>query len=191
MDDPDRPIIERVLGGETEAFSVLIRRHQQLAFAMAMSMVKQETDARDVVQQAYVRAFTSLTSFRGEALFSSWLCRIVVNEALRVVRRNKPEWLEELEESSGGAENFVTNESLAKLHQDDLRKLIREVLKRMPPREALILQLFYLEEFSVKEVAANTGFTPNYVKVILSRARNRFYDIISQKKGLTHFMDVQ
>jgi len=191
MDDPDRPIIERVLGGETEAFSALIRRHQQLAFAVAMSMVKQEADARDVVQQACVNAFTGLRHFRGEALFSTWLCRIVVNQSLKVVRRKRPEWLEEQSELAETEATFTVNASLAKLRREDLRMLIRAVLEQMPSREAVVLQLFYLEEQSVKEVAANTGFTPNHVKVILSRARNRFYSIISQKEGLTRFVDVQ
>ncbi len=191
MDDPDWPIIERVLGGETEAFSVLIRRHQQLVFAMAMSMVKQEADARDVVQQAYINAFTGLRHFRGEALFSTWLCRIVVNHSLKVIRCKRPEWLEEQSEFVETEAPFTVNASLAKLRREDLRTLIRAVLEQMPPREAVILQLFYLEEQSIKEVAANTGFTPNHVKVILSRARNRFYSIISQKEGLTRFVDVQ
>lgn len=191
MDDPDRPIIERVLGGETEAFSQLIRRHQQLAFAVAMSVVRQEADARDVVQQAYLSAFTGLSGFRGEALFSSWLCRIVVNQALKVVRRKRPEWLEEQPEVSGVEAAVAVNASLAKLRREDLRSLIRGVLLQMPPREAVVLQLFYLEEYSVKEVAASTNFTPNHVKVLLSRARKRFYHIISRQKGLSRFEDIK
>jgi RNA polymerase sigma-70 factor (ECF subfamily) len=187
MDDPDRPIIERVLGGETEAFAVLIRRHQQLVFAVAMSMVKQEADARDVVQQAYVSAFTGLHCFRGEALFSTWLCRIVVNQSLKVIRRKRPEWLEEQTELK---ETETANASLAKLRREDLRTLIQTVLEQMPPREAVVLQLFYLEEQSVKEVAANTGFTPNHVKVLLSRARKRFYLIITRQAGHSRFVEI-
>ena len=179
----DQPLINRVLAGETEAFSQLIRRHQQMAYAIAMSVVKQDADARDVVQQSFLQAYTNLAKFRGQAAFSTWLSRIIINEALRLLKRGKnvllEEWDEEVPEAS-----TVQNEALAQLRREDRARVIREVFALMPAREALVLQLFYLEDQSVKETAYCTGLTPNHVKVLLSRGRNRFYALCQQQSGL-------
>ncbi|MEM9931731.1 MAG: sigma-70 family RNA polymerase sigma factor, partial [Bacteroidota bacterium] len=156
----DLPIIRRVLAGETEAFSQLIRRHQQVAFALAMSVLKHEADAKDATQQGFILAFTNLAKFKGQASFSSWLNRIVINEALRILRRKQHVVLEEWDVALP-AVTTVPNEALRALQQEDRRKLIREVLARMPAREALVLQLFYLEDRSIKETAYSTGLKAN------------------------------
>lgn len=178
----DQPIIQRVLSGDTEAFSVLVRRHQQMAFAVAMSVVKQEADARDVVQQAYLQAFTGLRGFRGGAAFSTWLCRIVINESLRFNRRTQKG--RELEVETELPDDLeVQNTALKLLQREDQARLIRDIFKLMPPQEALVLQLFYLEEHSVKETAYCTSLTENHVKVLLSRARKRFFALCQDVSG--------
>lgn len=178
----DQPHINRVLAGDSSAFAPLVRRHQQTAFALAMSVVKREEDARDVVQRGFVQAYTNLSKFRGESTFTTWLCRIVINEALRVVRRRKNSPLEEWNEALPEAAPVV-NEALAKLGRADRSRVIREVFALMPAREALVLQLFYLEEQSVKETAYSSGLTANHVKVLLSRGRNRFAILCQSRPG--------
>jgi RNA polymerase sigma-70 factor (ECF subfamily) len=185
----DQAIINRVRSGETEAFSQLIRQHQQMAFAVAMSVVKQEADARDAVQQAFLQAFTGLASFKGNAAFSTWLCRIVINEALRIVRRShkskEAEWSGDVPDAS-----MAVNEALANLQREDRARVIRQVFARMPPKEALVLHLFYLEDYSVKETAYCTSLTTNHVKVLLSRGRNRFYALCQHLPGQTTISEI-
>ena len=151
-----------------------------MAYAVAMSVVKREEDAKDVVQQGFLLAYTKLAGFRGEAVFSTWLCRIVVNEALRVVRKKKNNLLEEWNESLPET-TTVINEALANLRREDRARVIRQVFGLMPAREALVMQLFYLEEQSVKETAYCTGLTTNHVKVLLSRGRNRFGELCRRR----------
>jgi RNA polymerase sigma factor (sigma-70 family) len=174
----DQQHIDRVLGG-TSAFTPLVRRHQQTVCAVAMSVLKQEDDARDAVQQGFLLAYSNLSKFRGDASFSTWLCRIVINEALRIGRQRKNRTLEEWDEKLPEA-SPVVNEALANFLQADRAKIIRNFFALMPAREALVLQLFYLEEQSVKETAYCTGLTGNYVKVLLSRGRDRFYSLCQQ-----------
>lgn len=169
----DQHLIDRVKAGDTSAFSPLVRQHQQMAYAVAISVVKRPEDARDVVQQGFLLAYTNLNSFRGKSSFSTWLCRIVINAALGNLRRQKNTALEEWDESLPEASSVI-NEALPRLHREDRAQVIRRVFALMPAREALVLQLFYLEEQSVKETAFCTGLTTNHVKVLLSRGRNRF-----------------
>jgi RNA polymerase sigma-70 factor (ECF subfamily) len=178
----DQAIINRVRSGETEAFSQLIRRHQQMAFAVAMSVVKQEPDARDAVQQAFLQSFTGLPGFKGQATFKTWLCRIVINEALRLIRHKRNSREEEWSDTVPEAPPSV-NEALANLQREDRGRFIRAVFARMPPREAMVLHLFYLEDRSIKDTAYCTDLTINHVKVLLSRGRNRFHAICQDLPG--------
>lgn len=185
----EQAIIDRVRSGDTEAFSHLIRRHQQVAFSVAMSVVKQEADARDAVQQGFLQAFTNLNSFRGNATFSTWLCRIVINEALRIARRNQRG--KEVEVLSVPPEApATTNLALTKLAREDQAQIIREVFALMPPKEALVLHLFYLQELSVKETAYCSGLKANHVKVLLSRGRNRFHALFQGPFGNTPIAEI-
>jgi len=185
----DQSIINRVRSGETEAFSQLIRRHQQMAFGVAMTVVKQEADARDAVQQGFLQAFTGLAGFKGKANFATWLCRIVINESLRIVRRNQ-RGKEEVCDSIPWVAPQEVNAALAILKRADQARVIREVFARMPPKEALVLHLFYLQERSVKETAYCTGMTTNYVKVLLSRGRKRFYTLCQSLPGETPIAEI-
>jgi len=185
----DQTIIKQVQSGKTEAFSLLVRRHQQMAFSVAMSVVKQEADARDVVQQAFLQAFTGLNRFGGKARFSTWLCRIVINEALRVT--GKAQRGKEIEEIANPLETPVSiNEALAKLKREDQANVIRKVLALMPSKEALVLNLFYLQGLSVKETAYCSGLTANHVKVLLSRARNKFYTLSLKHAGIPNISEL-
>lgn len=160
-----------------------------MAFAVAMSVVKQEADARDAVQQGFLQAFTGLAGFKGAASFSTWLCRIVINEALRIVRRSRKSREEEWSDTVPDAPDQA-NEALANLQREDRARLIREIFARMPPKEALVLHLFYLEDYSVKETAYCASLTTNYVKVLLSRGRNRFHALCQDLPGTTNISEI-
>ena len=84
---PDEEVVGRVLAGETGLFEILMRRHNQQVYRAARAIVRDEHEAEDIMQDAYVRAFTHLDQFEGRAKFSTWLVRIAVNEALARYRR--------------------------------------------------------------------------------------------------------
>lgn len=84
----DADVVRRVVDGETALFEVLMRRHNERAYRAARAIVRDESEAEDVMQQAYVSAYAHLRQFHGAAQLSTWLTRIVINEALARVRRN-------------------------------------------------------------------------------------------------------
>src|SRR5579859_3213687 len=85
----DEQIVARVLAGERDLFEILMRRHNQRIYRAARAILRDDTESEDVMQEAYIRAFTNLRQFEGRASFASWLTRIAVNEALRRRRRGK------------------------------------------------------------------------------------------------------
>ncbi len=161
--------IRRVLGGDRDAFRVIVCEYQDMAYSIAMSVVKDELIARDVVQHAFVRAYNKLAQFRGDAAFSTWLYKILVNEAFRMLRQQ-------------GKDKMTCTDPLLDLvreydprdvvdDQQQRQYYVNEALMRMPPNESLALRLFYLEEKSLKEVSQITSWSVENTKVILYRAR--------------------
>ena len=84
---PDEEVLERVRAGEHELYEILMRRYNQRVYRVARSILRNDAEAEDVMQEAYVRAFEHLDQFAGEAMFSTWLTKIAVHEALRRLRR--------------------------------------------------------------------------------------------------------
>ena len=102
----DSELVERVRGGDTALFEILMRRHNQRVYRVARAVVKDEAEAEDVMQQAYVNAFTHLAQFEQRSQFSTWLTRITVYEALARRRKRKSEEPLTESEAAGGGETM-------------------------------------------------------------------------------------
>uniref|UniRef100_UPI003216A713 RNA polymerase sigma factor n=1 Tax=uncultured Draconibacterium sp. TaxID=1573823 RepID=UPI003216A713 len=155
--------IKKVLNGDTEAFRYFVSQYKDLAFSVAVSVVKDEFTAADVVQEAFVKAYQNLKSFKGKSKFSTWFIRIVVNESYKIVLRNKVTYTNDLLE--------LEEISKDELKEADQKFFVNEVLKIMAPNESLVLRLFYLNENNIAEICEMTGWTESKVKVTLHRAR--------------------
>ena len=181
-DSPDDQHIRKVLDGDETAFRYFITTYKDMAFTVAISVVKEETIAQEVVQDAFLKAFTSLRSFKKEALFSTWFYRIVVNEGLMRLKKMKREII------TFGADynNDAPDENaFFSLEESEQRQLINEALAKLSPNESLVLRLFYLQEENIKTVCAITGMSGSNVKVLLHRARKNMFRVISQLKKTT------
>lgn len=170
----DELYIKRVLKGELDAYGYLVRQYQTLAMRTAMSIVKNENEAKDIVQNSFIQAFESLPNFRGDSKFSTWLCRIVTNKSFRFIqlkaRKIKREKQQQMITSS-----ISYNEGLLTLNKQDLAHFLKKGLKQLPAKEALCIQLFYLEEYHLDEIESITGFTNSYIKVLLFRGRKNLH----------------
>jgi RNA polymerase sigma-70 factor (ECF subfamily) len=163
----DNIYIDKVLSGDIEAFRYFIKTYKDMGFNLAVSIIKDEQYAEEIVQDAFMKAFKGLKSFKRTAKFKSWFYRIVVNEAFQRLRSNKRGLqLNYLEESDKKLLKYQADDT-----QDERIDKIRAVLKMLPPKEGLVLNLFYLEETSVKDIGKITGWTTSNIKVILHRAR--------------------
>lgn len=172
----DSVYIEKVLNGSTEDFRFLIRKYKDLAFSVAVSVVKNEFDAEEVVQESFIRAFRNLSSLKEKSKFKTWFCRILVNEAFKRLHKLKneivPETIENIREFEDPSESFRG------LNPEEQSLLVSESLKKLPSRESLSLQLFYLEGNSIEQITNLTGWSEANVKVILHRARKHLLEVV-------------
>src|SRR5207249_10916510 len=125
-------LIARIVGGEKELFHELIRPYERMVYLTVLSIVKNEADAEDGAQEAVINAYRHLTSFRGEAKFSTWLTTIAINEGRRRLRKAKTAAEESIEEEAEGYEKDHTPAPLT-----DWREIPLEALERKEIREAL------------------------------------------------------
>lgn len=144
-----------------------------MAFNLAVSIVKDDQYAEEVVQDAFMKAFNGLSSFKRTAQFKSWFYRIVVNESFQRLKKMKRQNL------SFDAEELKLVSSEPTEYGDSYwMNQITVALKILPPKESLVLNLFYLEENSLKEVSEITGWTLSNIKVLLHRARKNLRNFL-------------
>jgi len=175
-------LITKVLAGHLGAFEQLVQPHERKSLIIATSMVKDSDDAKDVVQEAFINAFRYLHKFDQKAMFSTWLYRIVVNQSLKFLR--KQEGTTKVSEGYFQSSDMATsNLGPQNLEQQERRSAIEQVLKRMKPKEALMLQMHYLLELSVQEIEESTGFSKSNIKVLLHRARQHFHELKDSDNG--------
>jgi len=177
----DTRYLNEVKKGNTNAFSYFIRTYQNKAFGIAISIVKNEDDAKDVVQNSFITAYSSISKFRNDAKFSTWFYRIVVNTGLQFLAQQKRNFIKNEALELSVAEKTACNTVIKKMHQDDLKHFVKSVFGKIPPKQALILQLFYIDELSIAEIEDATNFTKPNIKVLLHRGRTSFYNIAKKE----------
>ena len=165
--------------GSSEALNILLDKYKNQAYSMALSIVRIEADAEDVVQNAFIKVFRHLHEFKKESKFSTWLYRIVYNESMRFIRMNRRFLNQETDLTETDMSHYVVNDALSRLLADERKRLIRQAMQKLSGSEYTILTLFYLEEKSIRELKQITGFTKANIRVILHRARKRLYQTLN------------
>jgi len=170
--------IAAVLNGERERFHDLIRPYERQVYLTALSLVKNETEAEDVAQEAILRAYRKLASFRGDAKFSTWLIAITLNEARTRLREEKRATFDSLDDHDAEDGDYtpaaltdwreVPSEAL---ERQEIRALMRQAIANLPPRFREVVILRDMQELSVNETSEALGISISLVKVRLHRAR--------------------
>ena len=171
-------MIAAILGGEIQLFHELIRPYERSVHVMALSYLKNETDAEDVAQDAFVRAFRKLSSFRAESKFSTWLISITINEARTRLRRQalvRMEPLEQLPDEAKGISPALLRDwreiPSAALEREEIRNLIQRAVEQLPDICQQVFLLRDVEELTTSETAETLNISIPSVKVRLHRAR--------------------
>ena len=187
----DAEIVAAVCGGDTERFAELVQRYQSRLFATARRYARREDEVQDIVQEVFLKAFSKLSSWRGEAPFEHWLMRLAVRtcyDALRHHQKNREHSVTDLtEDESGWLEQFAAAPDATHPDADAARALVQKVLEKLSPAARLIITLLEIEDRSVKEIAEITGWSIPLVKVRAFRARAEMKKIllrISREKYL-------
>jgi len=185
----EETLLAGLRAGDERAYEQMVRVLGGRMMAVAMRIVRNEEDARDVVQTGYLSAFQSLNRFQGGCRLSTWLHRIVVNAALMKLRsrRRRPE--ESIEpllptylDDGHHAEQFSKSDLPADelLEQEEMRAVVRACIEQLPDRYRSILVMRDIEDISNAEVASMLGVTPNAVKIRLHRARQALTTLLRQ-----------
>lgn len=169
--DPDVPIIDKILAGEQSLYAELVNRYKSYAYTIALKIVLNRVEAEEVAQDAFVKAYHHLKSFHRESKFSTWLYRIVFNTAISYRRKNRPDF--QSIESTGLS---LGHEGEDRLERSDKRRFLEAAMNRLNQADRTALTLFYLQEFSLEEIAEVTGMQANTAKVRIHRARQRLAD---------------
>jgi RNA polymerase sigma-70 factor (ECF subfamily) len=173
---PDRLLAERARAGDARALDSLLSRHQEVAFRVAVAILRDDDRAADVVQDAFVKAFRGVASFRGEARFRTWLLTIVANEARRSLRRGARRREAPLDEASLAADGAPTPEGQATLRQEAARA--RTALAGLPDKQRLAVQLRVDEGLSFREVGEIIGSSEGAARVNYHHGIRRLRDMM-------------
>jgi len=192
LDEPQ--LVARLRAGEESAFEQLVRSTSGRLLSAARHLLRKEEGARDAVQSAFIHAFQSLSRFREESRLSTWLHRILINEALMKLRsraRGEEESIDPLLPTfaADGHQTRDTvdwSESADKaLERAETRALINRAIDQLPESYRTVLVMRDLEEMSTAEVAEMLGVSANVIKVRLHRARQALRTLLEHEFGGT------
>lgn len=168
-------LISDILSGNQRAFADLVDEYKHMVYALCHKMCQDATEAEEIAQDAFVKAYTGLNKFKGKSKFSTWLYQITYFTAINHLRKRSLEIDDQF--INWELEPYQNEEH--PLEKEDQRKLINTALSYLKPKERAVINLFYLEELELKEVAEITKMSLSNVKVSLYRARKKLYVIMS------------
>ena len=184
----DQALVRAAQRGEMPAFEELVARHRDKIYARAFSMMRNEEEALDLSQDAWVKGWQRLKQFQGEASFATWMTRIVINLCLDQLRRRKRQYAESIEamdEDSGGVERqmpVVTVNPTAGLERGELRQRIDKALGQLTESHRTVLVLHEFEEMEYKAIARTMGCSIGTVMSRLFYARRKLAALLADLK---------
>jgi RNA polymerase sigma-70 factor (ECF subfamily) len=184
---PDLELVRRIRAGETSLFEILMRRHNQRVYRVARAVVRNEDEAEDVMQQAYINAFTHLGQFEQRSQFSTWLTRITVYEALsRRRKRKSEESLTDAETADGGESTQLMSTDIDPERQaygQELGRVLEAAVDALPETYRTVFMLREIEGLSTSETAEGLDLGEEAVKTRLHRARAMVRQSITDRLG--------
>jgi RNA polymerase sigma-70 factor (ECF subfamily) len=184
MERTETELIAAVLKGDTASFEPLVQKYSPRVFATARRYARRESEVEDIAQEVWLKAFSKLGGFRGDAPFEHWLMRMTVRtcyDFLRRHQRNRESSFSELSEpETDWLERFVAEPDNASENADAAKLLVNRVLEKLSPPARLVITLLEIEDRSVKEIVELTGWSVPLVKVRAFRARGEMRKILAK-----------
>jgi RNA polymerase sigma-70 factor (ECF subfamily) len=177
-------IVEQVKQGDLLAFRLLVDMHKTLAFNIALQVLRNREDAEEIAQDAFLKAYQSIHTFKGESKFSTWLYRIVFNLAVSRTRKKKIETSNIDDVKITDKEISDAFETYNLLEKEEKEQQLQDAMKELNEDEALIITLFYMNENSIEEISLITSYSIANVKVKLHRARKKLFGILNKNSNV-------
>lgn len=178
----DQIYIDKVLQGDASSYSYFVEKYKDMAYTVALKVVRNAEDAEEVAQDSFIKAFQQLKTFQGKSKFSTWLYTIVYRTAISKTRKKKIE-VTDIDEYV--VDNYSTDTSFSQIEElkhEEQQKYIKAAIDKLPELDALLVTLFYINDNTLDEIQEITGYTKTNIKVRLFRARKKLY------KSLEHFL---
>jgi len=170
-------VIEAVRLGDAQAYRILVDSYKDMVYTLCVRMVKNSMYAEELAQDAFLKAFKNIGSYRKESKFSTWLYRIALNTCLSALRKNKISEVDIKDEQFESEGNL----GIKTLEEEDTSLLLKKAIESLKKEEQIVIQLFFLEELSIKEIAEITRMSESNVKVKLHRTKQKLKEIIQMK----------
>ncbi len=164
----EHELISRVLSGDEQAYRGLVDKYKSYAFTIALKILDNRAEAEEAAQDAFIKAFQHLRTFQRQSRFSTWLYRIVFNTAISYQRKRKPAH-QDIEKQI----LLTAQETGLELEREDKQRFVKQAIRQLNDADRMAVQLYYLQEFSLEEVAATMQQPLNTIKVRIHRARQR------------------
>jgi RNA polymerase sigma factor (sigma-70 family) len=172
----DNHYIDRVLNGDVAAYAMLVAKHKNLVFSIALKILNNREDAEEVAQDCFLKVFQALNKFEKKSKFSTWLYRIVYNASISKTRKKKLELVP--------MDNYIiynyTEDDIAtgidEIDPDEQKAMIEKAMERLTDDDNLLITLFYKGENSIEDISNITGLSMSNVKVRLHRIRKKLHD---------------
>jgi len=179
----DKDLIAEVLEGNAESFEPLVMKYQTRVFALARRYARREDEVEDIVQTVFLKAYSKLSSYRGDAPFEHWLMRTATYtcyDFLRKHQRNR-EWnASDLSDEENDWFENIGEESSAEIDREAASTLVNKLLDGLKPEDRHIITLLELESRTIKEIAELTGLSESNVKVKAHRARGKMREALAR-----------
>ncbi len=180
-------LIRSVCNGEREAFYELVRPYERMIYVTAISVVKNSADAEEVAQEAVLKAFSNLASFRSESKFSTWLVQITYNEARMKLRKARSHLYDSIDEQKQNEEGEYRPKDYADwrpisselLEENEVRQALQNAISALSPAYREVLVLRDLQQLSIKETMSILGVSEATIKTRLHRARLHLRDSLA------------
>jgi RNA polymerase sigma-70 factor (ECF subfamily) len=182
----DNDIIQLVLKGQTNAYSILVERYQHFVFTIVLRYIPVREEAEEMAQDVFIKAYRSLAGFKGNSKFSTWLYTIVHTSCLSSLRKNKIV-TKPIDDSFDTLS--ATSRASDRLEACSRKQWLTHAIHQLEELDGEIITLHYLAEQSLEEIALITGQSPGNVKVRLFRARQKLKTILI-KQQVNHHADL-
>jgi RNA polymerase sigma-70 factor (ECF subfamily) len=181
MSKNDNFLVEQILKGDVNSFGIIVERHKNRSFNLAVKICGNREDAEEIVQDAFLKAYRSLGGFRMESNFTTWLYRIVYNTAISRIR-NKDENTIPLEETMfETSDSWETNDN--EFDNERKKLLINFALGKLNKIDRGLITFMYYDDLTIDEMKEITGMSASNIKVRLHRSRQKLLEILTKTQN--------
>ncbi|NER16024.1 RNA polymerase sigma factor [Spongiivirga citrea] len=177
----DQFYITKILEGDSSYYTHLVNRYKNLVYSIVLRMLKNEDDAHEVAQDVFVKVYTSLASFKGDAKFSTWIYKIAYHKCLDALKKKKRNFDTVSIDATYEIGIDQVENGLGQLETAERKEIINKAILSLKEDYAAILTLYYFEELSLKEITKVVGGTLDNVKIKLYRGRKMLFGILKKQ----------